>query len=92
MLQMHPGTETKFALYTSAQNSKGHNKLYYLTPGKSGAIMAEEGSSPDGCYHFSMSKATLPGSGSSSEKPDQQTITTTPSTQQPQVIIIIKCI
>ncbi len=73
MLRKHPGSETKFALYTSAQNSKGHNKLYYLTPSKSGAIVAEEGSSPDGYYHFSLSKATLPtGSSSSSENSDQQ--------------------
>ncbi len=91
MLRKHPGSETKFALYTSALNSNGHNKLYYLTP-KSGAIVAEEGSSPDGYYHFSMSKASLPGSSSSSEKPDQQTTTTTPSTQQPQVYIAIAII
>ena len=52
----HPGSETKFALYVSATDSKGHNKFYYLKP-ESGTIVAEESSSPDGYYYFSMSKA-----------------------------------
>ncbi len=50
-LRKHTSSETKFALYTT----KGHNKIYYLKP-ESGAIVAEESSSPDGYYYFSMSE------------------------------------
>ncbi len=50
-LRKHTSSETKFALYTT----KDHNKIYYLKP-ESGAIVAEESSSPDSYYYFSMSK------------------------------------
>ncbi|XP_064388058.1 uncharacterized protein LOC135336234 [Halichondria panicea] len=46
-------SETKFALYTTAINSKGNIVTYYLKP-ESGTIVAEESSSPDNCYCFSF--------------------------------------
>ena len=55
-LRKHTRSETKFALYTTAVSSKGHNKLYYLKP-ESGTIVAEESSSPDGYYYFIKRKA-----------------------------------
>ncbi len=48
-------SETKFALYTTAINSKGNIVTYYLKP-ESGTIVAEESSSLDNCYCFSVSK------------------------------------
>ncbi|XP_064388052.1 uncharacterized protein LOC135336231 [Halichondria panicea] len=46
-------SETKFALYTTAINSKGNSVIYYLKP-ESGTIVAEESSSPDNydCFWF----------------------------------------
>ena len=47
-------------------DSKGQNKVYYLKP-ESGTIVAEESSSPDGHYCFSLS-AYVSAKGVSSEQ------------------------
>ena len=53
-----PRSEAQFAFYTAVVDKKGHNKLYYLKP-ESGAIVAEESSSPDGYHYFSIIHAIL---------------------------------
>ena len=59
LFQLHKDTnsETKFALYTTVVDSEGQNKVYYLKP-ESGAIIAEESSTPDGYQNFSLYEAS----------------------------------
>ncbi|XP_064388057.1 uncharacterized protein LOC135336233 isoform X2 [Halichondria panicea] len=57
-------SETKFALYTTAINSKGNSVIYYLKL-ESGTIVAEESSSPDNydCFWFGGNAEVRPTYG-----------------------------